>query len=357
MLRASYAAIFTTALLFVQTSSCSAEVKIVSWNIANLASGPDVDLRGQIRSEDDYEYLRAKLAEIDADVVALQEIGSIPAAKRILGDEYEVVFESRCIQNPSACMADNDDIYTAIAYRIGLPQFEGTFQIDELAIDHTDECVETHSVRGGVGVMLTIGGRNAWVPSLHIKSACKDNTEEDGTDDDCATQKKQYDILVDWISARPDGDFVILAGDMNRKLLTLSDNIRKDVFELHFPMVQFLPVKEGRMCWAESTVNFADVTEEVGLSNPEFKDQGMTPKIYEPRYNSEVDFFVVIDPLNQTNFRSSQVQLDGDMRVTGPFATLLTCEKKIKPLYGKTAWAFGKVYPTDHCPIVLNIEE
>lgn len=336
--------------------ACLAEIRIVSWNIGNLASGPDVPLRGQSRTVEDYEYLRSKLTEIDPDVVALQEIGSIPAAQQILGDDYSVLFETRCLVNASRCMTDSGGIYTAIAYRTDLEAVDGTFQIDELSINHTDECGETRKVRGGVGVKLNLQGRSVWIPSIHMKSACKDNEVETDTEDDCATQQKQFEVLADWITERPEGDAVILAGDFNRKLLTKGDKVRREIFEMKVPGAQFLPTTEARSCWKDVKFDFVSLRALALQTNTQFRDEGMTPWIYNPASNSSVDFFIIIDPSTQLHLEALQAQSTEDVRIEPPFESIYFCDGKIKPFDETRAWAFGKVFPSDHCPIVLDVQ-
>src|SRR5262245_19986704 len=177
------------------TFANAAELRVASWNIANLASGPGVALRGQTRTEQDYTRMAEHVRLLRPDIMALQEIGSLPGARRVLGEGWRIVFETRCMTNAQKCEADSNDIYTAIAYREEIADRVSVFQVETLAIDHTDECGNTRPIRGGVGVKLDIGGQPSWVLSVHMKATCKDDNIEPGTEDDCATQRKQYEAL------------------------------------------------------------------------------------------------------------------------------------------------------------------
>jgi hypothetical protein len=64
---------------------------------------PGKKLRGYVRTEADYDQLRSMIAGMAPDVIALQEIGSIPAAEAVLGDGYAIQFETRCITNEKQC--------------------------------------------------------------------------------------------------------------------------------------------------------------------------------------------------------------------------------------------------------------
>ena len=60
MINARFAAAVVAGLASLTAPSAAAdELRIASWNIANLASGPNVDLRGYTRSEEDFIQLRA----------------------------------------------------------------------------------------------------------------------------------------------------------------------------------------------------------------------------------------------------------------------------------------------------------
>lgn len=110
------------SLVFVLAASAaqSEELRIMNWNIANLASEVGVSLRegSHSRKEDDFLRIREIIAREDADIIALQEVGSIAAAQKALGPEYEVTFESRCTAN--VCAEDHGNIYTAIAHKADL---------------------------------------------------------------------------------------------------------------------------------------------------------------------------------------------------------------------------------------------
>ena len=129
-------------------------------------------------------------------MLALQEIGSLAGVEQFLDTTiYDIAFETRCLNNAAAFTTDVGDIYTAIAFKRDL-QDAAVFQIDELAIDHESESGTSRPVRGGVGVSFMFNGQTVKVPSLHMKATCKDDRIEPDTEDDCATQRAQYDALI-----------------------------------------------------------------------------------------------------------------------------------------------------------------
>jgi Endonuclease/Exonuclease/phosphatase family len=190
-------------------SPVSAEgLRIASWNIANLAKAPGKELRSYVRTEADYDQLRSMIAGMAPDVIALQEMGSIPAVEAVLGGAYAIQFETRRVTNDEHCRKDMDEIYNAVAYRKDLEGVLETFQIDTLAVLHTSECSgdRPRRVRGGVGVRVRRDNATYWIPSLHLPASCKTNRDEISADqfDDCGTQRVQFDRSADdvqWPSA------------------------------------------------------------------------------------------------------------------------------------------------------------
>lgn len=342
------------AILMAFVPAGAEELRIANWNIANLASGPGVPLRGYVRPEADYDAIADQIRILRPDIVALQEIGSLPAAQRILGEGWRIAFETRCMANARKCEADSDDIYTAIAWRDGLAERAAVFQVDGLAVNHTDECGVTRPVRGGVGVRLDIGGKPTWILSVHMKATCKDDRIEPGTEDDCATQKEQFRILKEWIDARPAGDATILAGDFNRKLLTAKDSVRNEIFGPLGDKVQFLPDARSRTCWRTHKFDFKALQEEARKNNPAFDAAGVRPRIYSPVNNFGIDFFVVINASPQWRLASDQVETDGLYRFEKPGPTITKCDGSILADGGQ-ALTFGQAYPSDHCPLLLSI--
>lgn len=54
------------------------ELRIVSWDLANLAQGPGIDLRGYTRSQEDYDQLQSGLARCRISLVSLEAV-TLPA--------------------------------------------------------------------------------------------------------------------------------------------------------------------------------------------------------------------------------------------------------------------------------------
>lgn len=328
------------------------ELVVAAWNITNLGA-PGTELRGYDRSDQDYLRIEEIISDFDADVIAFQEIGSIAALEAVLPQGYTFQFETRCLENASACTTDEDDIYNAIAIRKGLPH--SFFQIDELAILHENECGDpARPVRGGVGVDMTLGDRRYLIPSIHLKATCKDNSVEPGTEDDCATQRAQVQLLRDWMDRQDDGATIILAGDFNRKLLEDTDSIRNDFFG-NIGQGHFLPAAEQRTCWSSFSFDFSKLSSDARANNPQFDAEGRTPWIFTPRSNTEIDFFVVENVPTGMSLSADQIDLPGDYVFRDPGAALKQCDGSLLAFDDGGVLTFAEAYPSDHCPILLTV--
>ncbi|MGO4355153.1 endonuclease/exonuclease/phosphatase family protein [Rhizobium sp. RAF36] len=336
----------------------AAELKLASWNLGNLASGPGVALRGHERNAAEYQHIRDIVGKLSPDIIALQEMGSIASAKAILGEGYTVVFEKRCLENSARCESDVEDIFTAIAFRNGAGEFTEV-QLPELSILHTSECAnETpRPVRGGVGLEFQNGGEKIVILSVHLKASCKRNDNEGEGDqaDDCATLMKQADILADWIKTqRQAGKKVIVAGDFNRQLLDPGDHVAAKLKAVA-PDAKFVPT--ARECWASFPNRGGAIIAAANQKFPEIAASGGSPLPYSPRSNAKIDYFVVSGPALQSDIVAEQYPMGGEAK-TSEFATdyLKTCEGKPNKFEDGKVLTFSEVEPSDHCPISMTLK-
>ena len=347
---------FAIAALLTSATSVQADtLRVASWNIANLGE-PGSVLRGYDREASDYVEIQSIIASLDADVIAFQEIGSIAALEAVLPSGYNFQFETRCLENNTMCRADADDIYTAIAVREGLDA--SFFQIDSLAIEHQNECGDTpREVRGGVGADILFEGQRYLVPSLHLKATCKDNSVEEGTEDDCATQRAQIERLREWMDAQPSDATLVLAGDFNRKLLDESDDIRSAFFS-DIDQENFLPNGSNRSCWSTFDFDFGVLSNEARTNNPKFDSQDATPWMFTPISNREIDFFVVKNATSGVTLIAEQIQMPTGSHVfRDAGGALEQCDGSLRK-FSETdnrVLTFAEAYPSDHCPIVLSV--
>ena len=151
-----------------------------------------------VRSNEDIAAMRKYASELDADVIALEEVDGADAA-RLLFPGYDFCFSGRvAVQN------------NGFAIRRGLPHACG---VDVLALSLGDD------VRRGVELELFPGTpRSIRLLSVHLKSGCARDAL-DSTRASCVELRRQVPFLENWIDVQAAGHkaFAVL-GDFNRDL-------------------------------------------------------------------------------------------------------------------------------------------
>jgi endonuclease/exonuclease/phosphatase family metal-dependent hydrolase len=150
------------------------------------------------RSNEDIAAMRRYARRLDADVVSLQEVDGIDAA-RLVFPGYEFCFSSRvAVQN------------NGFAIRRGLP-FNCGPELQDLSLND--------DVRRGVELRLFPGTpRELRLLSVHLKSGCARDAL-DSSRPSCVQLKAQVPFLEHWIDAQAGAHvpFAVL-GDFNRDL-------------------------------------------------------------------------------------------------------------------------------------------
>ena len=153
----------------------------------------------QDRSAPDFAALARYAKQLDADIIALEEVDG-EAAARMVFRGYQFCFTGReAVQN------------TGFAVRNGLPHRCGT---DFVALSLGD------SVRRGAELIVYPGDpRELRLLAVHLKSGCARGPLDSGRSE-CATLARQVPVLEDWIDrqAASGKPFAVL-GDFNRDLL------------------------------------------------------------------------------------------------------------------------------------------
>lgn len=211
-----------------------------SWNIANLHHETGVPLReGSLPREDvDYERLAAVANELDADIIGLQEIGSLAALERIFSpDAYHLVISDRYQVGDEEKPPEERDIFTAVALSRetfpDLPLIEtvSAFSIQHIDLNQAVDAPDIRPTRSAIHVQFELEGEQVSFLNVHLKSSCHQyplrdvedqnffNQQPFGSRFDCRTLKAQLAILENWIEVQHELGFrVVVAGDFNRRL-------------------------------------------------------------------------------------------------------------------------------------------
>ncbi len=200
-------------------SSPGQTLKLAAWNMEHLAERDGTGCRP--RTEADYAAMRGYVAELDADVIAFQEVESKAAAERVFDPAvYTVVIEDRVGTNRRGACRGREGLTinaqrTGFAIRKGIPF--------ERQPDFTDIQVGNPDLRSGVDLVVRPrGGEPIRVLSVHLKSGCSSGDSNDA----CTVFFQQVPVMERWIDERASESvrFAVM-GDFNRRLTIPGDAV------------------------------------------------------------------------------------------------------------------------------------
>lgn len=213
---------------------------LATWNIAYLDRENDA---GKIpRSPVDYARLRSYAKALGADLVALQEVDGVAAARR--------VFDAASWDFHFAAEQPNRQ-GVGFAWRQGL-KVTPMPDLKELALNP--------GLRPGVDIRVEIGDRRLRVLNVHLKSECQSGPLYSTWNRDCATLRRQLEIVERWMDARAAaGEPFVVMGDFNRALRAYDpawielDDAEPPESDLVQPGAEATP-----RCWNLGWVDFID---------------------------------------------------------------------------------------------------
>jgi endonuclease/exonuclease/phosphatase family metal-dependent hydrolase len=180
--------------------AASAELKIATWNLDWLtthAAGDYLPPDVIPRSDQDFARLAQYAQELNADVVAIEEVdGAVTAARVFPHDRYSIhMTHDHVVQR------------VGIVVRRGL-HYDVNPDVTGLAENH---------LRSGADITLHSGSVDLRILAVHLKKGCRDRPLPKAKGAACVELKEQITPLADWIAARRTESvpFLVL-GDFNR---------------------------------------------------------------------------------------------------------------------------------------------
>ncbi len=192
-------------------SACAGELRVASWNVRNyLVCDRMVD--GIYRTdypkpEAEKTALRAVIGEIDAEVLAVQEIGGHDFLR-----ELRLDLQAAGIEYPYLVCLEGPDRERKVAFLSRLP-FVEVREHDKLEFAYRGERTEVK--RGVLEVVLETAGGRLHIFNLHLKSRYTDRS-----DDPQSLERRNgeatviRDLLAHRLATDPDALFLVL-GDFN----------------------------------------------------------------------------------------------------------------------------------------------
>ncbi|SNS87955.1 MULTISPECIES: endonuclease/exonuclease/phosphatase family protein [unclassified Azospirillum] len=223
------------------------DIRIATWNMgwltlrASEINGPNRDPNRAIyqRSDADFAKLKAYAKQLDADIVALQEVDTLTAATKVFDPtEYDIV------------LADETDFQRA-GWAIR-KTVRYTRMPDLAALDIHDG--KRWSLRKGVDVLFHLPSGDLRALAVHLKSGCFSPKSQN---DACPVLGEQMPIVSAWIDQRQtEGASLLVAGDFNRRL-NKEDPLWKVLDNGPTPLVLATEGK-ANACWAGEYPDFID---------------------------------------------------------------------------------------------------
>lgn len=227
MLKLKSTRTFLIALVVIAAHAGADQLSIATWNVEHLNESNNAGCIPRV--DDDYDYIAQRIADLDADVVAIQEVESAFAAKRVFPTSVWDVHMSdrpneRGDDGGSICWGTEDKRLrhqaTGFAVKKGL-SVQTNDSFEALAPQGSEQ-------RWGADITVTHDDTAIRLLSVHLASGCwgppQDSSSQDRTRRICETLRYQIDRLVEWVAERNAANeaFVIL-GDFNRRLALEND--------------------------------------------------------------------------------------------------------------------------------------
>ena len=216
--------VFAVVMAFFMTNANAMAIaeplKIAAWNIENLTVGADKD----------YVSLQDYVKDLEADVIALQEVDGARAAEQVFDpDDYNFYFSSR-----------NNRQRTGFAVRKGIEVIQNP-DYDALNV--------SGGLRYGTDITVSTDNEKIRLLSVHLKSGCF-TKPLDGLGSGrgaCDKLSRQVPILEDWIDDRAsEGIPFAVMGDFNRRLNISGDDLWDEIDDGVPANADLTKVTEGR---------------------------------------------------------------------------------------------------------------
>lgn len=218
-------------------SADAAEIKIASWNIYWLTSE---DPNRHRRRANDYARLAAYANDLDADVIALQEVDTGFVRKVFPLRHYSIELSHR----------DDTRQRTGFAIRRGIRY--------RRLPDYRDLSTKW-GLRYGTVIELEVGGKKIDVMSVHLKSGCFDRDLDRPITESCHELKSQVKPLESWIDRRLErGRAFVLLGDFNRRMDQRRDDLWYFVADGDPKPIYRVNAGEKPRCWNSRFPEFID---------------------------------------------------------------------------------------------------
>lgn len=203
-------------VLKVPFCSTAKELRVAAWNLEHLNANEKEGCL--IRTQEDYDIISKSIEDLQYDIVAIQEVKDVAAARRVFSEkDWNVELSKRppmketreCWGLPGQYL---QHLATGFAIRKGI-SYQRNPDYEAVGLDDDFQ-------RWGTDVTI-LEGKKLRLLSVHLRTGCWGPTqdEDESRSATCDTLRSQIQELVLWRDARHEEEipFAIL-GDFNRNL-------------------------------------------------------------------------------------------------------------------------------------------
>ena len=227
---------FALAICFLNLTAQAADLKVATWNMewltARLAGDAELPADVQPKTPADVKVLRAYAAQLNADVVAMEEVdGPVIAAAVFPPDQYALFFtDDHVVQR------------VGFAVRLGIPVHRNP---DLVGLDLYPDA--RFHLRSGADLTLDLPSGPLRILAIHLKTGCQRDALASSSRPQCATLRGQAPVVAGWIAQRRrEGVPFIVLGDFNRWMTGTDDMLA--MFQAASPLVQ-ATAGHDNPCW------------------------------------------------------------------------------------------------------------
>ncbi|MBE0368792.1 endonuclease/exonuclease/phosphatase family protein [Pseudoalteromonas aurantia] len=220
----------SSALLGCQTVTTTTSTQttndlvVATWNIEHLAAQNNQGCKG--RENSDYAALTAYKNRIDADIYALQEVGSVAAVHRVFDSADWQVFISNREDSPSYTCRGSEQSSTQqkVAYAV-----KKTISVN--AVTNLDALsAPQFGLRHALQLNIEHAGKPLSLINFHLKSGCFVDNYLDSDRKSCDILAQQAKILINTLNKQQQSQpNLVLLGDFNHRLANVNNRLRADL--------------------------------------------------------------------------------------------------------------------------------
>lgn len=199
-------------------------MSVATWNIEHLAVVNGTGCKA--RNAEQMTALANYASSINADVIALQEVGSRDAVELLFpASQWQVIMSTRPDNEPFECRrSGNPSTQQKIAFAVRKP-------IKVLSVNPVEALgLEMVGLRYGLAIRVATPLGETEILNVHMKSGCFVDDYSQSDRESCEIFANQVPVLLDWVKRQEQsGTPYIMTGDFNHRLSAPYNRLTRDL--------------------------------------------------------------------------------------------------------------------------------